>query len=190
MTRARTPVRIRCVTGRSVCWATACRASSSGSAARTKVANCRVISARSRPPMRAGGSRSPRRKRSSAELMGGSIAGCVAIPRRSPTSSTETGSHWRSRNSWRTCRGLSASSTPRCSRPAGSSAWNSKAGIVRQSSRVTRSTSSSVVVPRRTFPRPSSRMDGVSPRACRSSCASDAPSWIRVRIASSTGTSS
>src|SRR5690606_27942834 len=63
-------------------------------------------------------------------------------------------------------------------------------GTHRQSSRVTRSTSSMVVVPDRIFARPSSRIDGVSVRAYRSSSCSAAPSWIIVRRWSSTSTSS
>src|SRR6056297_2815672 len=110
MTRERTPSRMLLRRGFSLCWPTARRVSSSGIPERSRVASCRVTSARSAAFM-------PRRRLK------------LPPPRRSRsmTSLIDMGSMPRSRSSWRTWRAVSPSSTPLCWRPPRSTAVYSKA---------------------------------------------------------------
>ena len=111
------------------CSDTASSASSSGRPALTSVASWRVSSARSRAEM-------PRRSENAA------LALCLARL----TSATLTGSSGCSRRSWRTCRGVAFEDAAVLA-AAGIQRRVLNAPMRHQSSRVTRSTSSSVVSP-------------------------------------------
>src|SRR5215471_15094185 len=101
-----------CTRGFSVCCETASSDSSSGSPARTRVASCRVNSARS--------AADTRRAKLNERWRFASF--CA-------TSATVTGSSCCSRSSWRMCRGVSPSRIPLRSLPAASSAVYSNAPI-------------------------------------------------------------
>src|SRR5580692_7816767 len=114
MTFARTPRMMLCTRCFSVCCDIASSDSSSGRPALTRVASCRVNSARSVAETR--------RAREKLRFLDFSC---------SETAVTVTGSSCRSRSNWRTCRGVSPSRIPLLSRPTVSTAVYSNAPMNR-----------------------------------------------------------